>query len=461
MSDPSRGVLIQETMVRQGELRVWEATGLVCPALTKRIIRWLTAQTIAMNQTQSLFAWLDAASGVFTTTLTGLAFETIPFLLLGTLVSSIIHIFVPDSVIRRIFPRNRISSILVALVAGAFVPICECGTVPLARRLREKGLPLSTAAAFLVAAPLANPMTIVSTYVAFKGGPYPIFLFRAGFGLAAAFLIALAVEFLTGRDREGRPDEANSPRFKPRGAGLGTRLAPPLSMPQLPHPQRKHLSLFARLGAVLDHCSHDFLDSARFLIAGISAAALVRALLAGGGSDELAAASSGCDRRRQPIGLCAIALFLGRCLRRAITVHAHVLSGGPCFLDAGPDDRSQEQHSARPFRQIVSTRSFHRHHSLGLRDRGFGRVRAFRRAGMTHEISPSRAARGLLFMSISFFIVWLINAARIAGHLGNPGSIREIITDRVGIDRLRNPRFHRMPPRIVDEPAALRRRRYT
>ncbi len=55
---------------------------------------------------------------------------------------------------------------------GAFVPICECGTVPLARRLRQKGLPLSTAVAFLLAAPLANPMTIISTFVAFKGTGY-------------------------------------------------------------------------------------------------------------------------------------------------------------------------------------------------------------------------------------------------------------------------------------------------
>ena len=106
-----------------------------------------------------LAAWLRGASSTFITTLAGLAFETIPFLLMGTLLSSLIQSFVPDRALRRIFPKNRYLSMLVALFAGVFVPICECGTVPLARRLRQKGLPLSTAVAFLLAAPLANPMT--------------------------------------------------------------------------------------------------------------------------------------------------------------------------------------------------------------------------------------------------------------------------------------------------------------
>ena len=119
------------------------------------------------------------------------------------------------------FPKNRYLSILVALVGGAFVPICECGTVPLARRLRQKGLPLSTAVAFLLAAPLANPMTIVSTFVAFKGTGYPVFAYRLGFGLAAAFVIAVIVELVSRRRPSDRHDAA-ARRSRVRAArGLG------------------------------------------------------------------------------------------------------------------------------------------------------------------------------------------------------------------------------------------------
>jgi len=262
-----------------------------------------------MNQALPLSAWLYTAWSVFETTLTGLAFETIPFLLLGTLVSSIIHVFVPDTVLRRIFPRNRILSILVALVAGAFVPICECGTVPLAKRLHEKGLPLSTAAAFLVAAPLANPMTIVSTYFAFEGGPVPMFLYRAGFGLGAAFIIALIVESLSRRNggpatASGSAAATEKSRLRllaagamPRGRGLTLR------PPRMPSVSDRRPDIFSRLAAVLDHTSSDFLDSARFLIAGISAAALVRALLP-------AAAVAGSLQHRLPaIGVGAISAY--------------------------------------------------------------------------------------------------------------------------------------------------------
>ncbi len=231
-----------------------------------------------------LAAWLRGASATFVTTLAGLAFETIPFLLMGTLLSAIIQSFVPDRALRRIFPKNRYLSILAALVVGAFVPICECGTVPLARRLRQKGLPLSTAVAFLLAAPLANPMTIVSTFVAFKGTGYPVFALRLGFGLAAAFAIAMIVE-LVSRNRPSIDLAEPARRFASLRA---TALPDP---PRLPRPlawrragRRGSLGerFVTRVSKTLEHASYDFLDTARYLIAGISIAAFARALVPAG-----------------------------------------------------------------------------------------------------------------------------------------------------------------------------------
>ena len=235
-----------------------------------------------------LAAWLRGASATFVTTLAGLAFETIPFLLMGTLLSAIIQSFVPDRALRRIFPKNRYLSILAALVVGVFVPICECGTVPLARRLRQKGLPLSTAVAFLLAAPLANPMTIVSTFVAFKGTGYPVFALRLGFGLAAAFAIAIIVD-LVSRNRPSIDLAEPARRFASLRA---TALPDP---PRLPRPlaarraerragRRGSLGerFVTRVSKTLEHASYDFLDTARYLIAGISIAAFARALVPAG-----------------------------------------------------------------------------------------------------------------------------------------------------------------------------------
>ncbi len=274
--------------------------------------------------------WLRAVSATFTTTLAGLAFETIPFLLMGTLLSALIQSFVPDRALRKLFPKNHYLSMLVALFLGAVVPICECGTVPLARRLRQKGLPLSTAAAFLLAAPLANPMTIISTYVAFKGTGYAVFLFRLGLGLAAAFIIALVVEFAS-RSSPGI-DIARPPR---QFESLAAAELP--SPPFLPARNlQPHRGLGAKVAETLEHASYDFLDTARYLIAGISIASLARALIPTGAilsslGRPLAATGTGLASA-YILSLCSSAdAFVARSLYAPSSYHA-VLA----FLVLGP-----------------------------------------------------------------------------------------------------------------------------
>jgi uncharacterized membrane protein YraQ (UPF0718 family) len=213
------------------------------------------------------------AADVFIATLSGLAFETIPFLLVGTLLSAAIQDFVPDRVIRKLFPKNRYLSILVALGLGAFLPICECATVPLAQRLRQKGLPLSTAVAFLLAAPIVNPMTVISTYLAFRGTGRPVYLQRLGFGLAASFIVAVAVELATSHGEAGESAEVST-----LGHLLATKKLPATFLPPSEVPARKG-RLGTRIIDVIEHASYEFLDLSRYLIAGISIAALVRACL--------------------------------------------------------------------------------------------------------------------------------------------------------------------------------------
>jgi len=226
-------------------------------------------------------AWLRGASETFTTTLAGLAFETIPFLLMGTLLSATIQVFVPDQALKRLFPKNRYLSILVALLVGVFIPICECGTVPLARRLRQKGMPLSTAVAFLLAAPLVNPMTIISTFVAFRGTGNPVFASRLGLGLASAFIVALIVEFAS-RNRPSidilsQSDQSAELKFThAKGAAIP---APPLLPVSSSRITRSRPSKASRVAATLEHASYEFLDSGRYLIAGITIAAIARAFI--------------------------------------------------------------------------------------------------------------------------------------------------------------------------------------
>lgn len=103
--------------------------------------------------------------------------EGIPFILAGGLISSLIHVYVKQETIWRLVPKTPLIAIPTALLIGLILPVCECGIVPVARRLIRKGLPPYVAFTFLLAAPVINPVTIASTYFAF-GDNWNMVLFR-------------------------------------------------------------------------------------------------------------------------------------------------------------------------------------------------------------------------------------------------------------------------------------------
>jgi hypothetical protein len=117
--------------------------------------------------------WMVATQRVqtFVTIFLGIFIEAAPFLLAGSLVSGLIAVFVDHSLIDRHMPRNSLLGAISGASLGLLFPVCECGVVPVTRRLYEKGLPLSIGVAFLMAAPVINPVVLFSTYAAFGFGP--------------------------------------------------------------------------------------------------------------------------------------------------------------------------------------------------------------------------------------------------------------------------------------------------
>ncbi|MBU5311836.1 permease [Tissierella carlieri] len=116
--------------------------------------------------------------------------ESFPFLILGVFISSIIQIFVTRDMIVKYFPKNKIISFLVAIVGGLFFPVCDCAIVPVVSRLVKKGVPLYAAVTFMLAAPIVNPIVIVSTYYAFPGQPQ-IMIFRLIIGIIVAIITGI------------------------------------------------------------------------------------------------------------------------------------------------------------------------------------------------------------------------------------------------------------------------------
>ena len=104
--------------------------------------------------------------------------EAAPFLLLGSLLSAAIERYVDTERIARRIPKGPLGRMAVGLLGGMLMPICECGSVPLARRLLGKGVPPLTAVTYMLAAPVINPVVLLSTYVAF-GGNMKMVLSRA------------------------------------------------------------------------------------------------------------------------------------------------------------------------------------------------------------------------------------------------------------------------------------------
>jgi hypothetical protein len=117
-------------------------------------------------------------------------FEGAPFILLGTLISGFIDVYLPAGTMDRFLPKNKFLAVLTAGLLGAIFPVCECAVVPVIRRLVKKGLPVSCALTYMLAAPIVNPITALSTWKAFQGQGAAM---MTSSRMLLGFLIAVAV----------------------------------------------------------------------------------------------------------------------------------------------------------------------------------------------------------------------------------------------------------------------------
>lgn len=112
-------------------------------------------------------AYLGDAGIVFLS----LCLESMPFVLLGSLLSVLAQRWLTQDRMDRFLPVGRFAGIPAACTLGFFLPLCDCAIFPIARRLMGKGVPAGSVAAFLCAAPILNPAVIASTAWAFSGTP--------------------------------------------------------------------------------------------------------------------------------------------------------------------------------------------------------------------------------------------------------------------------------------------------
>ena len=150
---------------------------------------WLTASVAVVVVAAIAARQADSSVlSIFSVRFLGIFIEAVPFLLLGTIVSGFISSFIKPAHIARFAPGNPLAGAAAGSLLGFVFPVCECGVVPVVRRLLTKGMPMSIGIAFLLAAPVVNVVVLFSTAAAF------------GFGtvLAARFIITICVAAAVG-----------------------------------------------------------------------------------------------------------------------------------------------------------------------------------------------------------------------------------------------------------------------
>jgi uncharacterized membrane protein YraQ (UPF0718 family) len=170
--------------------------------------------------------------------------------------------------------------------------MCECGIVPVMRRLLRKGMPLSCCTAYLLAGPIINPVVIFSTAVAFQGSgaenrTVVMVMLRMTGGFLVAFVVSLIVERLfqtRGYDLLtplARPDTAPLPRFKPDepASAASASESPAEAHQEEQEETHERPSVWKRISNISETALHDFVDITVFLILGALLAAGSRMLL--------------------------------------------------------------------------------------------------------------------------------------------------------------------------------------
>jgi hypothetical protein len=238
-------------------------------------------------------------------------FEGLPFILLGTLLSGFIDVYLPAGTMDRFLPKNKFFAILVAGLMGAVFPVCECAVVPVIRRLVKKGLPVSCALTYMLAAPIVNPITALSTWKAFQGQGAEMmtssrlllgFLIAAGVGLIVSKLPLSAV--LKSQLVESLKNESEAEASHQHGKSCCDHSH------EHHHHSHEEPAPDHRLTAALRSALRDFIDVAVYFSIGVSITALFNTGIAPGAEwlDSLAK-----NPTAAPAALMGLAFVLSLC----------------------------------------------------------------------------------------------------------------------------------------------------
>ena len=176
--------------------------------------------------------------------------EALPFVLLGCIISGALHVYLTPERVKKFLPNNKFLSILVGSTMGIFFPSCECGIVPIVNQFVRKKVPTYTAFAFMLTAPIINPIVLFSTFIAF-GNSWKFALLRAVGSLLVAVVVGSWLAYFY-----------KQPILNEEG------LRAMQEVPVHQHDHHEKTSRIHAIGHVLDHSLDEFFDTGRYLMIG-------------------------------------------------------------------------------------------------------------------------------------------------------------------------------------------------
>ncbi len=240
------------------------------------------------------------AAQAWGTVFVAICVQATPFVVLGVAVSTVIAAAVPASFFARVLPSRAALAVPVAGLAGALLPGCECGSVPIAAGLSRRGVGAGPAVAFLLSAPAINPVVLIATSVAFPGRPLLVL---------ARLLASLTTSVVLGWcwSRSGRP------------------------LPLRQAPSHQH----GGAGRVVTAAAHDAAQALSLLVVGAASAATLNAVLPPAWLGEVAS-----HRIAAVPALAALAVVLAVCSESDAFIAASLsqfsLTARLAFMVVGP-----------------------------------------------------------------------------------------------------------------------------
>lgn len=221
-----------------------------------RALPWMAVAAVVILLSGRLAgATSFAAAQTFTIIFTAIVVEALPFILLGALASAAIEVYVSENALSRITKLPSALQLPAAALGGFAFPVCECGSVPVARRLIRRGMHPSAGIAFMLASPVFNPIVLLSTWVAYspRGLGGQMVLGRASLGLVVALVSGWAL-----------------------GSEGIDRLLRRATSPSAHH---EHARPVERTRSFVGHLTGDFFFMGKFLILGAALSAAFQTLL--------------------------------------------------------------------------------------------------------------------------------------------------------------------------------------